>query len=104
MFACTTIEGKSYVDIYMEDECWTGDHALFSITVAIPAFILWGLGFPFLAFLTLHRINKVKGLEVLKNKQVYGFLYIGYLPKKYWWELLILARKVTILVTLIWIS
>ena len=104
MFACTLIEDRAYLDVYMEDECWVGDHKLYAVSVATPAFICWGIGFPFLAFLALHKLYATKKLYVMHNKAVYGFLYSGYLTKKYWWELLILARKVLILVVLIWLS
>ena len=36
--------------------------------------------------------------------EVYGFLYLGYTNKKYWWEIAILARKFAILMTLVWIN
>ena len=78
MFACSKISGAWYLDIYMEDECFNGDHAQYSMTVAFPAFILWGIGFPFIAFWTLSRLNKAKRLQNKRNKKMYGFLYLGY--------------------------
>ena len=26
IFTCTKIDDKKYLDIYMDDECWNGDH------------------------------------------------------------------------------
>ena len=46
MFACTKIEESYFLDVYMEDECWTGDHWFYTKTVAIPALIVWGFGLP----------------------------------------------------------
>ena len=39
-----------YLDIYMNDECWTGDHAYYTLTVALPSLIVWGIGLPLFAF------------------------------------------------------
>ena len=88
----------------MEDECWTGDHLAYSTSVAMPAFILWGLGFPILSFFKLYSLNNSQELKIKENKEVYGFLYSGYLAQKYWWELVILGRKVLILIALIWLN
>ena len=104
MEVCTTVDGTAYLDIYMNDECWTGDHWNYAIAVAVPSFIVWGIGFPAIAFTMLYRLNKKRKLFKPVNKKVYGFLFSGYELKYYWWELVILARKVMILSTLIWLS
>ena len=88
----------------MADECWEGDHAIYSMTVAIPAFIVWGIGFPFLAFMNIYKLYSARKLWDLEPKQVFGFLFLGYERPKYWWELLILMRKVVILASLIWLN
>ena len=59
--------------------------------------IIWGIGLPLLAFMKLYKHNQNNKLYKPKNKKVYGFLFLGYLRKKYWWELVILARKTFIL-------
>ena len=43
-------------------------------------------------------------IVIEKTKRVYGFLFLGYLRRKYWWELIILARKVFILANLVWLN
>ena len=88
----------------MEEECWTGEHWKYAMAVGIPSFVIWGIGLPFLAFLRLFKLNALDKLYFTKNKQVYGFLFLGYLHKKYWWELVILARKTFILANLVWLS
>ena len=50
MFACTLIEDRAYLDVYMEDECWVGRHADYAIVVAMPSTLLWGFGLPIAAF------------------------------------------------------
>ena len=46
----------------MEDECWTGDHWDYVTAVAIPSFLLWGIGLPIAAFMMLYRLNVVNKL------------------------------------------
>ena len=104
MFACTSIENNLYLDIYMEDECWIGDHFTYTLSVAVPATIVWGIGLPFASFFKIIKLNSIRKLRSRKNRKVYGFLYDGYTIKKYWWEMVILARKVIVLFALIWLN
>ena len=104
IFSCTTIEGNKYLDTYMEDECWTGDHAKYAISVALPAFLLWGLGLPLFAFFRLKNLYALHKLDTKYYQEVYGFLYLGYIKPKYWWQLVVLFRKFMVLVALIWLS
>ena len=57
LFACTDIEGISYLDVYMQDECWEGDHWTYATAVAIPALILWGIGLPCYAYYSIYQKN-----------------------------------------------
>ena len=104
LYACTNIEGTFYLDIFMDDKCWSGDHKQYAVTVAFPGLILWGLGLPFMAFYKLKKLNNQRLLKIKEKKEVYGFLYLGYSRQKYWWELVILSRKVIILIALIWLN
>ena len=80
MFACSTIEDSQYLDVYMEDECWTGDHLKYTLCIALPSFIIWGIGLPLLAFTIIHKLHIFKKLDSAKNKEVYGFIFLGYMP------------------------
>ena len=104
MFSCTRIEGKAYLDIYMQDECWTGDHFKYAISVALPVFLIWGIGLPVFAFFRLKNLYELHRLGQRYYLEVWGFLYMGYNNHQYWWQLEILARKFMILVALIWLS
>ena len=52
----------------------------------------------------LFRLHTNKKLWKKSNKEVYGFLFSGYLPKKYWWELVVLCRKIFVLANLIYLN
>ena len=55
MFACTNIEGTRYLDVYMQDECWQGNHYTYTTSAAIPALIVWGMGLPSHAFYCIYK-------------------------------------------------
>ena len=78
MFTCVYIDDTPYLDIYMAEECWIGDHLKYITVVAIPSFILWGIGLPFLAFIRLFKLNAKEKLYTRKTKKIYGFLFLGY--------------------------
>ena len=54
-FSCDEIDDTLYLEINMSEECWTGDHAKYVLTVAIPALIIWGFGMPLFAIFKLSR-------------------------------------------------
>jgi hypothetical protein len=53
MLSCAEIDGTSYLDFYMEDECWTGDHLVIVLAIVIPSLVVWGIGIPVLALYIL---------------------------------------------------
>ena len=55
-----------------------------------------GFGIPALGFYTLYR-NRFQ-LESLENSSKYSFLYEGYKNDKYYWEFVILSRKILIII------
>lgn len=64
--------------------------------MAIPGIIVWGLGIPFFAFMLLTGVkNKLKTSEV---REKFGFLYRGYKHEFYYWESIIMYRKITMIV------
>ena len=87
----------------MNDECWSGNHALFTLTTVVPSLILWSIGLPLLCYYRL-RIAGMKGRRRGITKAVYGFMYAGYSDKHYGWELFIFARKFLILVCLVFLN
>ena len=56
--------------------------------------MFWGLGIPLTALVFLHRNRKnIKQGEI---KLKYGYLFLGYNPDQYYWEFIIIYRKVFI--------
>jgi hypothetical protein len=64
--------------------------------VALPCLICWGLGIPFFAFVLMSRVrNNLGRMDV---KELYGFLYNGYKKEFYYWEVIIMYRKILMIV------
>ena len=84
----------------MNDECWTGDHRFYILTLALPSLILWGICLPLFALYRMSAADR----RLPHAKAVYGFLYQGYVPRKFWWELMIILRKFLILLSLVFLN
>ncbi len=96
VFSCMEIEDKGYFLLdNLDIECWTGKHYLYSMTLALPCIIVWVLGTPALVlyYMYKHRLNLLE----IDNRLRFGFLYTGYRNKKFYWEFVILYRKILII-------
>jgi len=79
----------------MAIRCWEGQHLSLSLTVALPGVIVWGISAPALILGLLIKQRKV--LDSPKVREMFGFLYVGYdRSKLYFWEFVILYRKMAI--------
>ena len=76
--------------------CYKGPHYFWSYVVALPSIVVWGLGIPFFAFVLLSRERKK--LKTLAVREKFGFLYRGYKNEFYYWETLIMYRKIALVV------
>ena len=72
--------------------CWKGSHMIWVGSVVIPFIIIWGLGIPCLAFFLIRNVKS--NLDDVAIKEKYGFIYNGYKSDKYYWELIIMYRKI----------
>jgi hypothetical protein len=102
-FSCSEVDpGETWLLEDLALRCWNTEHSFFSITVGMPGLVLWGLGIPTLAlFLLIRNRNNLRSVEV---KTKFGFLYIGYKYSNFYWELVILYRKIAIAFTSVFLS
>ena len=63
--------------------------------MAIPGIVIWGLGIPFFAFILLTR--EKERLNTLAVREKLGFLYRGYKKQFYYWESIIMYRKIALI-------
>jgi hypothetical protein len=84
--------------------------------VAFPSIGIWVLGIPLLAFLVLRKnkrvidlmgkkeITKAENEEIFQLKTKYGFLFSGYDARAYYWEIIIMYRKILIIASSVFLS
>nr|AAL47156.1 cysteine repeat modular protein 1 PbCRM1 [Plasmodium berghei] len=72
----------------------TNDYLKFFI-LGISGTVLWVLGIPFLAFFVLYNNRHNLFHENIRIK--YGFLHNGYLPNRWYWEVVVFIRKIIVL-------
>ncbi|CDW88401.1 UNKNOWN [Stylonychia lemnae] len=91
-FNCVDIDGESRMKNDLEIYCYQNDHSFFTIAVALPALIVWGLGIPLFALILLIRAED--DLQSKKIREKFGFLFRGYKKKFFYWEVVITYRKI----------
>ena len=101
-FQCTPIDDKTRVWLDLEIICWSGVHKFVSYFIALPSIIAWGIGIPFFAFILLMRVRNK--LDLIETKEKYGFLYRGYRKELYYWEIIIMYRKIVMIFISVFIS
>lgn len=98
MFNCknysdSTGESVNRLVIDLQVECWKDPlHKIFTFYVALPCLIVWGLGIPATIFVLMRKESGK--LETLAAKQKFGFLFNGYKRNNYFWEIVIMYRKI----------
>ena len=94
-FDCVTIlPEEHWLRIEMDIRCWDRRHSLFALAASLPTAVLWGLGIPALALLLLTKYRK--RLREERVRVMVGFLCGNYQPRLYFWEVVIIYRKVSV--------
>jgi hypothetical protein len=91
-FKCTDVDQVNRVQDDLQIVCWDPAHSLFSFFVAFPSIVVWGLGIPLFAFFLLSKVRN--SLDKTETRETYGFLYRGYKKQFYYWEIIIMYRKI----------
>ena len=103
MFNCREIEkGQYWLNSYLNIRCWDHLHSRYALLVALPALMLWGVLTPLLALLAL--ISLRRRLFFLEMKIRLGFLYTGYIVSRYYWEFVIMYRKMVIIAMAVFLT
>ena len=84
--------------------------------MALPSIGVWVLGIPLIGFLILRKnkrvfdlmgkkeITKADNDEIFQLKSKYGFLFSGYDARAYFWEIIIIYRKILIIASTVFLS
>jgi hypothetical protein len=95
MFDCRRYDGDLRLEIDLQVLCWQDDHLVYA-GIALAFFVLWGLGLPALIYCLMAKEERL--LETDGVKVQFGFLYLGYRREVYFWEIVIMYRKLIALV------
>eukprot|EP00347_Sterkiella_histriomuscorum_P022266 403331092 len=94
-FNCQDIDGTKRLYDDLEITCYVGQHYYFSLGIALPGIIIWSLGIPTFGWIKLSQHKDE--LHLVQVKQTLGFLYNGYREHSYFWEMVIMYRKIIII-------
>ncbi|CAG9330649.1 unnamed protein product [Blepharisma stoltei] len=94
-FSCMDIYEEKYLMKNLDIKCWDGTHTVYAFCIALPSIIIWSIGVPLFVFQHLTR-NKRK-LYQIEYKIKYGFLYDGYQESRFYWEFVVMMRKMWII-------
>ena len=96
LFDCRTIDNPDvkwlYVDL--EEQCYVGRHFEMMLLLGVSQLMLYVVGLPLLMLFFLVRNSKQLDKHATKNR--YGMFFASYKKKRYYWEMLLSLRKISI--------
>ncbi len=66
-----------------------------TLGVALPCLLAWGIGIPAGVWVLMTRDKE--RLDTVAVKEKFGFLYNGYKRRSFFWEIVIMYRKITMI-------
>jgi len=97
-----------YLVADMSVQCWTPTHNSWVSAVGVPMVIGYIIGGPLLVFYFLYhsRAELLKPFDQVNKSVVrkYHFLFKGYEPQFYYWELVVLSRKMFMVVVAVFLE
>ena len=116
-FNCIDIEGQTRFNQNVDMICYSGDHKYYAEAIVLPSCLIWSIGLPVTCLIILIKnksmILKLKNFKSLpkteqheiKSIQMrYGFLFHGYKLETYYWEAIIIIRKILIVIGTVFLS
>jgi len=99
LFQCLNLYREDSPQYYMvkdyDIKCWEGPHMKWTLAIGIPSLLLWIFILPGIMFNILRKNqNRLKHEKIAKK---YAFLYLGYKKERYFWEFIIMIRKILLI-------
>jgi len=103
LLSCDEIEkGEYWLVADLDIRCWDSSHSLYAVALGVPAIVIWVFAVPLLCLLLLVRNRREQ--DELWFKMRYGFLTNGYMRVRYYWEFVVLYRKILIIICSVFLS
>jgi hypothetical protein len=95
MFSCEAVNGDYWLTVDMAIPCWDQEHLGKVLTIGLPGVLVWVFGVPTICLGVLVRYRRRH--DELWVKLQYGFLINGYRRERFYWEFVILYRKIILI-------
>lgn len=102
LFRCQDVAGVAYMDAALDVPCYSVEHFMWMLGGGIPALLFYSIGVPAMSFLVL-RANR-HALHLPQLRERLGFAYVGFRPSRYWYESVIMLRKVAIIAVAVFLA
>ncbi len=96
LLMCVEVEDLYYLRKDVQLQCGTVEHNAMVVFVAVPGILMYVFAWPYTVFMLLHRRKHklhLSGIAGHEARATYGFLYRGYAPARFYWEIIIMLRK-----------
>lgn len=103
VFSCRRLDDDTlWLNANLDIKCFEGLHFQYALTVALPSIIIWGVGVP--SIILGYLVRKREVLNDIKLRCRFGFFYNGFRSSYFYWEFLILYRKIIIVSLLVFLG
>eukprot|EP00347_Sterkiella_histriomuscorum_P022241 403331176 len=116
-FNCIEVDGINRLKSNIDMVCYKDQHMIYLFVVVIPGIIIWVIGIPLASLVMLlrnrekiMRVGKYDELsqsdkyQIIHLKMKYGFFFNGYKLGTFFWEVIILYRKISIVMVSVFFS
>jgi len=102
-FSCREIRpGEYWLSADLSKRCWSPDHNDSLLSMVLPGLIVWCIGLPSLCLIAMIRArNHLMSSSVCMQ---FSFLFKGYTPKHFYWEFVIVYRKMALICSSVFFS
>jgi hypothetical protein len=95
-FNCMELDpGEYWLLDNLDIRCWNEKHRFFALAVSLPGIIVWVIGVPTISLIMLYRNRKKLSRSDIRLK--FAFLFNGYKQQYFYWEFVILYRKIILI-------
>ncbi|OMJ88702.1 hypothetical protein SteCoe_9326 [Stentor coeruleus] len=95
-FSCVDVDKIGY---FLEQntgiKCWDKRHTQYSLIVALPGIIMWAIAAPALLLLRMYKRRRYFHRD--NERVMFGFMYNGYKKSHFYWEFIIMYRKIIVI-------
>ena len=95
---CQDVGDESNPDVRLRKDfsvrCWTEVHKLWIFCLALPLFILIGVLFPLKIIINIFHLKSKQEMKENLSLFKYGYFYFGYKRRFFYWEFVVLLRKI----------